>query len=61
MNEYTFIVCDASNKSHTWKVYCFDDKLPECECGIFISSKVRINKLQLCFITNIYLFRYTLI
>ena len=43
INEHTFILWDANNKSHTWKVYYFDDELPECECGIFISSKVRFN------------------
>ena len=61
MNEHTFISLDASNKSHTWTVSYFDDKPPECECGIFTSSKVPSNKLQLFFITNIYLFPYTLI
>ena len=55
MNDHTFIVCDASNKSYTWKVYYFDEKPPECECGIFISSKVCLNKLQLCFISNIFI------
>ena len=43
INEHIFIVWDANNKSDTWKVYYFDDKTPECECGIFISSKVRFN------------------
>ena len=43
INEHIFIVWDANNKSDTWKVYYFDDKTPECECGIFISSKVRSN------------------
>ena len=35
MNENTFIVWDGSNKSHTWKVYYFDDKPPEREIHIF--------------------------
>ena len=61
MNEHTFIVLDSSNTSHTWKVYYFEDKLPECEYRICISSKVCLSKLQLYFITNIYLFPYTLI
>ena len=43
INEYDFIVRDASNKCDTWKVYYFGDRPPECECGIFISSKVRFN------------------
>ena len=43
INEHPFIVWDANNKPDTWNVYYFDDKPPECECGIFISSKVRIN------------------
>ena len=45
MHKYTFIVWDTSNKTHTWKVYYFDDKPPEYECGIIIYSKVRLNKL----------------
>ena len=49
MNEHTFIVWDANNKSHTWKVYYFDDNPPEYEYGIFISSKVRLNKLLFSF------------
>ena len=28
INEHTFIVRDANNKSDTWKVYYFDDKPP---------------------------------
>ena len=43
INEYAFIVWVADNKSDTQKVYFFDDKLPEYECGIFISSQVRFN------------------
>ena len=43
INEYTFIVWDANGKSDTWKVYYFDNKPPECESGIFISSKVCFN------------------
>ena len=46
MNEHTFISLEASNKSHTWTVYYFDDTPPECEFGILISSKVCLNKLQ---------------
>ena len=42
MNDHTFIVWDANNKSVTWKVIYFDDKPPECECGIFLSSKVSL-------------------
>ena len=61
MNDHTSIVWDVNNKSNTWRVYYFDDKPPKCECGIFISSKVCLNKLQLFFISNIYLFTYTLI
>ena len=53
MNDHTFIVCDASNKSNTWRFYYFHDKTPECECRIFISSKVRFNKLQSFFISSI--------
>ena len=49
MNEHTFIVWDTNNKSHTWKVYYFNNKPPEYECCIFISSKVRLNKLQFSF------------
>ena len=43
INENIFIDWDANNKSDTWKVYYFDDKPPEYECSIFISSKVRFN------------------
>ena len=43
INEHTFIVWDANNKSDTWKVYYFDDTPPECEYGIFVSSTVRFN------------------
>ena len=42
-NEHTFILWDANNKSDRWKEYYFDNNPPECECGIFISSKVRFN------------------
>ena len=42
MNDHTFIVWDANNNSNTWRVYYFDDKLPTCECGIFLSSKVSL-------------------
>ena len=52
MNDHTFIVWDANNKSNTWRVYYFDDKPPECECEIFISSKVRLIKFQSFFISN---------
>ena len=55
MNDHTFIIWDANNKSNKWRVYYFDDKPPECECGICISSKVRLNKLQLFFF-NKYIF-----
>ena len=63
MNEHTFIVWDANNKSHTWKVYYFDNKPTEYECCIFTSSKVRLNKLQLSFrkiylLTNIIFYIY---
>ena len=44
MNDYTCINWDENNKSNTWRVYYFDDKPLECECGIFISSKVYLNK-----------------
>ena len=37
LNEHTFIIWDARNKSHTWKVYYFDDTPPEYECGKSIS------------------------
>ena len=40
MNDHTFIVWDTNNKSNTWRVYYSDDKPPECECGILLSSKV---------------------
>ena len=46
MNDHTFIVWDINNKPNTWRVYYVDDKPPECECGIFISTKIRLNKLQ---------------
>ena len=59
MNDHTFIVWDANNKSNTWRVYYFDDKPPECECGIFISSKVRLNKLNR-FLYQIYIYSLTL-
>ena len=52
MNDHKFIVWDVNNKSNTWRVYCFDDKLPECECGVFIYSKVRLIKFQSFFISN---------
>ena len=55
MNDHTFIVWDASNKSHTWKVYYIDNTPLECECGIRISSKIRLNKLQ-SFFYNEYIF-----
>ena len=41
INEHTFIVWDANDKSDTWKVYYVDDKA--LECGIFISLKVGFN------------------
>ena len=60
INEHTFIVWDANNKSDACKVYYFDDKPPECECGIFISSKVRLNIIYSLFykkkLTNITFF-----
>ena len=43
VNEHTFIVWYANNKSNTWKVNYFDDNPPKCECGIFVFSKVRFN------------------
>ena len=52
MNNHTFLVWDANNNSNTWRVYYFDDTPPECECGIFISSKVRLIKFQSFFISN---------
>ena len=52
MNDHTFIVWDANNKSNTWRVYYFDDKPPEYECGIFLSSKVSLIKFQSFFISN---------
>ena len=60
INNHTFVVWDANNKSNTWRVYYSDDK-PPCVNGIFIFSKVRLNKLQLFCISNIYKFTYTLI
>ena len=33
MNDHTFIVWGANNNSNTWRVYYFDDKPQECECG----------------------------
>ena len=59
MNDHIFIVWDASNTSNTWRVISFDDKLPECECGIFISSKVSLNNLN-CFLCQIYTYSLTL-
>ena len=52
MNDHTFIVWDTSDKSYTWRVYYFDDKPSEYECGIFISSKVSLIKLQSFVISN---------
>ena len=46
INEYNFIVRGANNKCDTWKVYYFGDRPPECECGIFISSKIHFNMLN---------------
>ena len=46
MNAHTFIVWDANNKPNTWRFYYVDDKPPECECGIFISTKIRLNKFN---------------
>ena len=44
MNDHTSIVWNANNKSNTWRVFYFDDKPPECECGISLSSKVSLIK-----------------
>ena len=52
MNVHIFIVWDANNKSNIWRVYYFDDKPPECECGILLSSKVCLIKFQSFFISN---------
>ena len=46
INGHTFIVWDTNNESNTWRFYQFDDKPLECECGIFISSKVPLIKFQ---------------
>ena len=58
MNDHTYIVWDANNISNTWRVYYFDDKPPECECGIFLSSKVSLIKFQSFVIFNIYLLTF---
>ena len=49
LNDHTFIVWDTNNKSNTWRIYYFDDKPPEYECGIFISSKIRLIKFLIIF------------
>ena len=49
INEHTFIVWDANNKSDTWKLYYFDDIHPQCECGEFISSNVHVTMLYSLF------------
>ena len=61
INEHIFIVWDANNKSDIWKVYYFDDKTPECECGIFISSKVRFNSFFSLFYLKFIYWYYILI
>ena len=52
INDHTFIVWDANNNSDTWKVYYFDDKPPECEFDIFISSKVFFDSIISLFYLN---------
>ena len=52
INDHTFIVWDANNNSDTWKVYYFDDKQPECEFDIFISSKVFFDSIISLFYLN---------
>ena len=40
VNQKTFIIWDGHSNNETWKVMYHDDKPPECEYGIFVSSKV---------------------
>ena len=40
INQNTFIIWDGHFKNETWKVTYHDDRPPECECGIFVSSKI---------------------
>ena len=40
VNQNSFITWDGHSNNETWKVMHHDDKPPECECGIFLSSKV---------------------
>ena len=40
VNQNTFIIWDGHFKNETWKVTYHDDRPLECECGIFVSSKV---------------------
>ena len=40
VNQNKFIIWDGHSNNETWKIMYYDDKPPECECGIFFSSKV---------------------
>ena len=40
VNQNRFTIWDSHFNNETWKVPYHDDRPPECECGIFVSSKV---------------------
>ena len=52
VNQNVFIMWDCRFKSETWKVTYNDDRPPECDCGIFVSSKV---SPHICFILKLFL------
>ena len=51
-NQNTFIIWDGNLNNDTWKVMYYEDRSPDCECGIHDSSKV------CCFICELHLLFY---